>query len=55
MYDTQGKLVKFIVNANKPAGDYQYLVNTDNLAAGIYFVLLKTHEDKLGVKVLVSH
>ena len=55
MYDAQGKAVKLIVNADKPAGDYQYLIHTDNLARGIYFVLLKTHEDKLGVKVLVSH
>jgi hypothetical protein len=55
IYDAQGKLVKFIVNEDKPVGDYQYLIKTDNLPLGIYFVLLKTHEDKLGVKVLVSH
>jgi photosystem II stability/assembly factor-like uncharacterized protein len=55
IYDAQGKAVKYIVNEDKPAGDYQYLINTDNLIRGMYFVLLKTHEDKLGVKVLVSH
>ena len=55
MYDAQGKAVRSIVNENKPAGDYQYFIHTDNLTGGIYFVLLKTHEDKQGVKVLVSH
>lgn len=55
IYDSEGRPVKFIVNADKAAGNYQYLMNTDNLANGIYFVLLKTHEDKRVVKVLVSH
>jgi hypothetical protein len=55
LYDDQARPVKYIVNANKPAGNYQYLLHTDNIANGIYFVLLKTHEDKKVVKVLVSH
>jgi photosystem II stability/assembly factor-like uncharacterized protein len=55
VYDNQARPVKFIVNANKPVGEYQYLLNTDNLSAGVYFIVLKTHEDKRVVKVLVGH
>ena len=55
IYDAEGRPVKFIVNEDKPVGNYQYLINTDDLASGVYFVLLKNHEDKRVVKVLVSH
>ena len=55
VYDNQGRLVKTIDNADKPAGDYSYQLNTNNIANGTYYVLLKTHEDKKVLKVMVSH
>jgi photosystem II stability/assembly factor-like uncharacterized protein len=55
IYDAGGRTVKNIINENKPIGNYQTLVNTDNLPDGVYFVLLKTHEDKRIVKVIVRH
>jgi photosystem II stability/assembly factor-like uncharacterized protein len=55
IYDADGRPVKYLINIDKPAGNYRYPVNTGNLAAGTYFVLLKTHEDKQVVKVFVSH
>jgi photosystem II stability/assembly factor-like uncharacterized protein len=55
IFDADGRPVKYLFNIVKPAGNYQYLFNTDNLASGTYFVLLKTHEDKQVVKVIVRH
>jgi len=55
IYDAAGKLVKLIDNSDKPAGNYQYFINTENLAGGTYFVLLRTHEDKQLSRVIVSH
>jgi photosystem II stability/assembly factor-like uncharacterized protein len=54
IYDTQGRNVREIVNADMNAGGYHLTTDTDNLAVGAYYVLLRTHEDKKVVKVLVS-
>jgi photosystem II stability/assembly factor-like uncharacterized protein len=55
IYDADGRPVQYLFNIVKLAGNYQYLFNTDNLASGTYFVLLKTHEDKQVVKFIVRH
>ncbi|HTS44744.1 MAG TPA: T9SS type A sorting domain-containing protein [Puia sp.] len=55
LFDDRGHRIKVIDNADKSAGNYIYQLNTDNMAQGVYFVLLKTHEDQQVVKVLVSH
>jgi hypothetical protein len=55
IYDAAGRAVMQIVNADEPAGGYHYSINTGNLAIGVYYVLLRTHEDKQAIKVIVSH
>ena len=55
LYDNNSRAVQYIVNADKPAGEYFYELNAGNISQGIYFVLLKTHEDKKLVKVLITH
>ena len=55
IYDGQGKTVRQIVNADEAAGGYHYSINTGNYANGVYYVLLRTHEDKQAVKVIVNH
>ncbi|MGC4101418.1 T9SS type A sorting domain-containing protein [Ferruginibacter sp.] len=52
--DNSGKQVALVENADKSAGSYQYKFDTRQLAAGIYYVVLKTHDDKVTVKVMVN-
>jgi photosystem II stability/assembly factor-like uncharacterized protein len=54
VYDQSGRRVRVVENADKPKGSYQYYFNTSGLQRGIYYVVLKTHEDKRVVQVLVS-
>jgi photosystem II stability/assembly factor-like uncharacterized protein len=53
--DHTGVRVKVIENADKAKGSYQYKFNTGKLPPGIYYVLLKTHEDKVLKKIVVTH
>jgi photosystem II stability/assembly factor-like uncharacterized protein len=53
--DNTGKRIKIIDSAQKPRGVYKYQLDTGSLEEGIYFVVLKTHEDQQAVKVIVSH
>ncbi|HLG35595.1 MAG TPA: T9SS type A sorting domain-containing protein [Bacteroidia bacterium] len=55
LLDETGRRIKLIDNTDKPKGVYQYQLNTDKLSKGIYYVVLKTHEDQQTVKVVVSH
>lgn len=55
LYDASGRPVIAIENANKPKGEYQSLVNTSGLPAGTYSLVLKTHEDKQVVRVVIAH
>lgn len=48
VYDATGRIVKTLVNENKPAGDYLITMNNENLAAGVYFVKVKTPEGTAG-------
>jgi photosystem II stability/assembly factor-like uncharacterized protein len=54
LLDESGRRIKTFDNADRSKGSYQYYLNTSALSQGIYFVVLKTHEDKRIVKVLVS-
>jgi len=54
LFDASGRRVKVIDNAEKLKGSYQYHLNTSSLAPGSYFVVLKTHEDKQLLKIIVS-
>ncbi|MEO7307565.1 MAG: YCF48-related protein [Ferruginibacter sp.] len=53
--DHTGMRVHMIENADKPKGSYQYKFNTGQLPPGMYYVLLKTHEDKVLRKIIVTH
>lgn len=55
LLDITGNRVFVVFNSDKSKGSYQYRLDTRLLPAGIYNVVLKTHEDKRVVKVLVSH
>jgi len=54
LYDEVGRQIKMIDNSEKGKGSYRYYVSTSGLSPGIYFVVLKTHEDKQIVKIIVA-
>ena len=54
LLDESGRRIRTFENADRPKGSYQYYLNTSGLSQGIYFVVLKTHEDKRIVKIMVS-
>lgn len=53
--DNTGRRVSVITNEDKPKGSYRYKFNTNSLAPGMYYVALKTHEDKVVTKIMVTH
>lgn len=55
LLNNTGRRVNIIENADKPKGAYQYKFSTDQLPPGMYYVLLKTHEDKVLTKIIVAH
>jgi len=44
VFDAAGRSVSTLVNETKPAGDYTFTLNNQNLAAGIYFIRVETSE-----------
>jgi hypothetical protein len=54
LLDGNGRQIKMIENADRPKGSYQYYVNTTGLPEGMYYVVLKTHEEKGYAKIIVS-
>ncbi len=54
LLDVKGNEVKMIDNTDKPAGKFSYRVQLSNLQPGMYYMLLKTHEDNQLVKVMIS-
>ncbi len=55
LLDEQGRQIRLIDNTVKPNGTYQYKLETAQLPAGIYYVVIKTHEDKASAKIVVTH
>lgn len=55
LLDNNGSRVNLIDNTDRPKGSYQFHFNTGTLPAGMYYVVLKTHEDKQIMKVIVAH
>ena len=55
LFDKHGKEIKLIENTDKSKGDYKYNLTTTNLIPGIYYIVLKTHEDKVLKKIVVNH
>lgn len=55
LFDNNGRRIKIIENANKPKGTFNYRLTTKGIASGIYYLVLKTHEDKSVAKIFVRH
>lgn len=55
LVDEQGREVRQIENDDKEAGDWFYSTSCSGLAPGIYYLVLKTHEDKVIVKLSVAN
>jgi photosystem II stability/assembly factor-like uncharacterized protein len=55
LLDESGKRISLINNSNKLKGNYHFQVNTDQIADGIYFVVLKTYEEDVVSKVIIKH
>jgi len=51
--DTQGKKVKDILNAHKPAGTYNINFDAGDLESGVYFLRLDTNKSDDVKKVIV--
>jgi photosystem II stability/assembly factor-like uncharacterized protein len=54
IYDEKGKEIKVIENNDKSIGEYKYAFSTNDMPSGLYYVVLKTHEAKEMVKVIVN-
>jgi photosystem II stability/assembly factor-like uncharacterized protein len=54
IYDEKGKEIKVIENNDKSVGEYKYTFSTNDMPSGLYYVVLKTHEAKEMVKVIVN-
>lgn len=48
LFDAAGRSVSTLVNETKPAGEYTFTLNNQNLAAGIYFIRVETSEGTVG-------
>ena len=55
LLDASGRKIKVIDNSIKTKGDYRYQLNVEEIPAGIYYVVLKTYEDDLDSKVIITH
>ena len=55
LLDSKGVRIKIIDNSDKPRGTFHYSFSTAHLPAGIYYLVLKSHEDKRAEKIVVSH
>lgn len=55
LMDGHGREVAQIDNSDKEAGDWYYRTSCSGLAPGIYYLVLKTHEDKVIIKLSVAN
>jgi hypothetical protein len=53
LYDETGALVKTIIKTKKQAGYHKQIISTDNLANGIYFVVLEQNQQSISKKLLI--
>jgi hypothetical protein len=52
LFDNAGKLIRIIDSGEKIKGTYNYNINSTNLTAGIYFIVLQTETGKLSSKII---
>jgi photosystem II stability/assembly factor-like uncharacterized protein len=55
LLDEGGRQLKTLINADKDRGDYRIPLDTHVLPAGVYYLVLRTHEEKLTTKLVVAH
>ncbi|MCE3294686.1 MAG: hypothetical protein K0R65_400 [Crocinitomicaceae bacterium] len=55
LLDQNGVEVKRVENADKASGTFDYKLDVSRLPAGNYFIVLKTHEDKIISKTIINH
>lgn len=53
VYNVLGQLVRVVDQGFKPAGEYTYNVNMDNLASGVYFYALRQGTNSITKKMLL--
>jgi Domain of unknown function (DUF4082)/Bacterial Ig-like domain/Bacterial Ig domain/Secretion system C-terminal sorting domain len=54
LYDMQGRPVKIMVNELKQAGNYEYDLNTENLAHGVYFYRMRSGDYSAVKKLIIQ-
>jgi glucose/arabinose dehydrogenase len=55
IYNSQGKLVKTLINEFKPVGNFEVLFDAENLNDGIYFYTLKTADGSFTKKMILAN
>ena len=55
LYNASGQRVRVIENSDRNKGSYQFYLNVSDLQSGVYFVGLKTHDDKRVEKIMIRH
>ena len=54
IYDLSGKLIETLIDSKShPAGIYDLMIHTDNMASGVYFIHLDTVDEHLSHKITV--
>jgi len=53
IYNLKGQLVETLLNENKPAGNYTFEWNVDEMSSGIYFMKLLTKEKEIVRKLVI--
>jgi photosystem II stability/assembly factor-like uncharacterized protein len=55
LFDEHGKEINVFENTNQVKGEYKYNFKTSNLSAGVYYLVMKTHEEHIINKIFVVH
>lgn len=54
LLDAAGRRMHVVDNTDRPRGSYRFYLNTDRYAPGIYYVVMKTHEDKRIERIMIT-
>lgn len=49
-----GGVTEILFNGNKDPGSYQHVVNTENIAAGVYIISIKTNSQTYSKRILIE-
>jgi len=53
LYDSLGRLVRILLDDERPAGSHVIRWNSERIAAGVYFLRLETHNCKATKKLVL--